>query len=374
MDQPSVSDLTIGDRIGDRYTLTGVLGRGGEGVVMAAWDEVLEMRCAIKILKDRHEPKHKLRFAREAELLMALGGEHVAEVFDVSELPDGRPYFVMDLLIGRDLRAELSERGRLPVDEAVGYVLEACEAMIHAHGRGIIHRDLKPANLFLVNDARGERSIKVLDLGLAKRLAPHGGSLALTESNDRMGTVAYMAPEQARALNNADARADIWSLGVVLFELLSGQRPFCGKGNPDTLFLIFTAPPKSLLLLRPEVPAPLAEVIAACLSKDPDARPPSMEALFALLAPFGPRRVDAGDTPSDTPTERDLDAVVQRDERTTTRVDEEEETAVEVHESRHPAGWSGIIPGKWMRDAGLSFAEVAGSISNMRFGEEEECA
>ncbi len=341
--------------------------------MMAAWDEVLGMRCAIKIIRDRHEPKHKLRFAREAELLMALGGEHVADVFDVSELPDGRPYFVMDLLIGHDLRKELAERGRLPVDEAVGYVLQACEAMMHAHGRGIIHRDLKPSNLFLIEDARGETSVKVLDLGLAKRLAPHGVSLALTESDDRMGTVAYMAPEQARALNNADARADIWSLGVVLFELLSGQRPFCGKGTPDTLYLIFTAPPKPLRLLRPEVPAPLAEVIAACLSKDPDARPPSMEALFARLAPFGPRRqVAGGDTRADTPTERDLGAVLPRDERTTTNVDEEE-TAVEVHESRHPAGWSGIIPGKWMRDAGLSFAEMAGSISNMRF-DEEECA
>src|SRR5450432_2337777 len=219
-----------GDLLAGKYRVENVLGEGGMGYVVAALHEQLNQRVAVKLLSPllSENEDSVTRFLREARAAVRIRSEHVARVLDVGELPDGSPYMVMEYLLGRDLAAELDEREHLDVPEAIDYVLQACEAVAEAHSIGLIHRDLKPSNLFLTRRPDGSPLVKVLDFGISKAIDQTGmvEQQALTTTSAVMGSPLYMSPEQVRSSKTVDARSDVWSLGVVLYELLSAAHPF----------------------------------------------------------------------------------------------------------------------------------------------------
>jgi hypothetical protein len=282
--------LQAGTILLGKYRVEHVLGTGGMAVVIAATHVHLLDRVAIKVLLPElaAAPEVAMRFLREAQAAVRLKGEHVARVIDVGALASGLPYIVMEHLDGHDLAAEIARRGPLPAGEAVDHVLQVCEAMAEAHGLGIVHRDLKPANCFLTRRPGGSPLVKVLDFGISK--APVEADHQLTRTHAVMGTPAYMSPEQLRASRDVDARSDIWSLGVVLHECLTGRRPFDG----DTLSAVCL---KVAVDPLPPLPAyvarELAAVVERCLAKEPAARFATVGELAAALAPFAGDRAAA---------------------------------------------------------------------------------
>lgn len=263
-----------------KYRVLGELGRGGMGVVLEAEHVGVSERFAIKLVRAEGGEGGVKRLMREAKLAAQVGGRHVARVYDVGSLGDGRMFLVMERLYGEDLQSALRRRGALPVDEAVGYVVQACEAVGRAHAAGVIHRDLKPANLFLSKEEGGV-VIKVLDFGLAK-LAERprlDDELSLTTSATIIGSPRYMSPEQIRDARGVDERSDVWSIGVILFEMLAGEPPFSGTTISGLWASIVADPPRPLKGLRPEAPAALVALVEACLAKDPRERPQSVAEL-----------------------------------------------------------------------------------------------
>src|SRR5581483_9981572 len=211
-----------------KYRVEGMLGQGGMGVVLKVTHLGLSEELAIKVLLPgaATNPEVTARFLREAQSAVRLRGEHVGRVSDVGMLPEGLPFMVMEFLRGVDLCGELARRTTLPVGEAVDYTLHACEALAEAHTLGIIHRDIKPANLFLTTRPDGTPLIKVLDFGISKA---SGLDSMATRTEMVMGTPGYMSPEQMKTAKDVDARTDIWALGIVLYECLTGKRPFYGE-------------------------------------------------------------------------------------------------------------------------------------------------
>jgi serine/threonine-protein kinase len=228
---------------------------------------------------------------REARSAVALSNEHVTKVLDVGTLENGAPYMVMEYLDGVDLDQILGRDGRMAIADATDVVLQACEAIAEAHSVGIVHRDLKPANLFATTRADGSRLVKVLDFGISK--AVHFGEgeapANLTTSGVVMGSPIYMSPEQIRSSKGVDARSDIWSLGVILYELIAGAPPFDGETLGDMLIKIVSEDPTPLAQLRSDVPPDLAAAIHQCLAKSVDARIQSVADLASRLLPFAPR-------------------------------------------------------------------------------------
>jgi eukaryotic-like serine/threonine-protein kinase len=215
--------------------------------------------------------------------------EHVARVLDVGTTESGTPYMVMEYLDGDDLAQVLATRGALPVEETVGFVLEACEAIAEAHSLGIVHRDLKPANLFLARRPSGKPIVKVLDFGISK--VPAGGKEAATTSaNALMGSPVYMSPEQMVAPNSVDVRTDVWCLGVVLYEMLSQKLPFEGETMPELVFTVVDRPHRPLRSVRPDVPEALGAVVDRCLEKSQAQRFANVAELARALAPFASAR------------------------------------------------------------------------------------
>src|SRR5882724_4501839 len=217
--------------LADKYRVERVLGQGGMGYVVAALHIQLQQRVAVKILMpDLCEDREAVeRFLREARAAVRIQSEHVARVLDVGTLQDGSPYMVMEYLSGRDLARELDALSQIPVLDAVHYVLHACEAVAEAHALGVIHRDLKPANLFLTYRNDGSPLVKVLDFGVAKALSRDSVELpSLTATQSVIGSPQYMSPEQVRSPKTVDFRTDVWSLGIILHELLTGAPPFDG--------------------------------------------------------------------------------------------------------------------------------------------------
>jgi eukaryotic-like serine/threonine-protein kinase len=288
--------VKAGDLVAGKYRVEEVLGEGGMGVVVCALHLQLDERVAIKfLLPDLLSiPEAVQRFTREARAAVKIKNEHVARVFDVGTLDSGAPYMVMEYLEGDDLAAWLERRGPLPVELAVDFVLEACEALAEAHAIGIVHRDLKPANLFCTRRPDGTPSIKVLDFGIS-RMTGTGGSaeLGLTKSSIMMGSPCYMSPEQMRTPHDVDFRADIWALGAILHELIVGRPPFPGESLPEVCLKITTAEPDRLGSLKPGVPPALDAVVLKCLEKVRDRRYPDVASLAAALAPFASERVRA---------------------------------------------------------------------------------
>ncbi|HEX3762946.1 MAG TPA: serine/threonine-protein kinase, partial [Kofleriaceae bacterium] len=222
-----------GTVLAGKYRIERRLGRGGMGLVLAAEHIELRSVVAIKCLHDAYARRSDvvMRFLREARASARLQSEHVCRVFDVDRLDTGVPYLVMELLHGRDLAQVLRATGPLDPATVAAYLVQACDAIGEAHAAQIVHRDLKPSNLFLTRRRDGAPLIKVLDFGVAK--APEEGSPVLTDASTVVGSPRYMAPEQIRAARIADARSDIWSLGVILYELVSGRPPFEGASLGD---------------------------------------------------------------------------------------------------------------------------------------------
>jgi serine/threonine-protein kinase len=225
-----------------------------------------------------------VRFEREARAASQLRSPHVARVFDVDALADGTPYIVMEFLEGRDLAAELMMRGPLPIADAVDYVMQACDAMAEAHRAGTVHRDIKPSNLFLATNF-GQPTIKVLDFGISK-VASEGLVPSVTTTRSTLGTALYMSPEQVRSAKHVDARTDVWSLGVVLYELLTASAPFGGETTTAVAAAIVADDPQHLRSLRPEVAPELESVVMRALEKNPALRFQNAGELATALGPF----------------------------------------------------------------------------------------
>jgi eukaryotic-like serine/threonine-protein kinase len=272
-----------------KYRIEGVLGRGGMGVVLGARHLVLHERVAIKFLSPEAllNGEAVARFEREARAAVRIKSEHVVRVMDVDRLDSGAPYMVMEYLDGEDLAALLRRSGPLPTDQAVEFVLQACVAVADAHVAGIIHRDIKPANLFCVRRSDGRLIIKVLDFGISKLTEPAASSTnAGTKTNTILGSPVYMSPEQLKNSKDVDGRSDIWALGVVLFELLTGRVPFAGQSIVELAVKIATQQPPRLESCRPDAPIGLEAVLARCLEKDREQRYPDVAELSLALLPF----------------------------------------------------------------------------------------
>ncbi|MFZ5890393.1 MAG: serine/threonine-protein kinase [Myxococcota bacterium] len=286
-------DVRPGELLADKYRIEQVLGQGGMGVVVQATHVQLDERVAIKFLLPAALANEEAvaRFAREARAAVKIKSEHVARVIDVGTLATGCPYMVMEYLHGGDLSQVIQQRGPLPIEEAVDYVLQASEALAEAHALGIVHRDLKPANLFHTRRADGSSCIKVLDFGISKitGLSGSGADLGMTKTSTVMGSPLYMSPEQMASSRNVDARTDIWSLGIILYELLAGRVPFVADTMPQLCAMILqqTAPP--LRSVRPDAPEALQAVLAHCLEKDPTRRFSNIAELASALLPFASR-------------------------------------------------------------------------------------
>jgi len=277
-----------------KYRIERVLGIGGMGVVVAATHITLEERVAIKFLLPQalQNGEATARFLREARSAVRIKSEHVARVTDVGELENGSPYMIMEYLEGADLGALAKQRGALPIDEAIEYVLQACEALAEAHALGIVHRDLKPANLFVATRADGTPSVKVLDFGISKvsGLANSGAELGMTKTTTVMGSPLYMSPEQMASAKDVDARTDIWALGAILYELLTGRVPFQADSITQLCVMILQQQPPPLRDKRPDAPQELQHIVLRCLERDRDRRYANVAEFAHALAPFAPRR------------------------------------------------------------------------------------
>jgi serine/threonine-protein kinase len=298
VESDSVSEQGVrqGDIIAGKYRIERVLGAGGMGVVVAAHHIGLDEKVAIKfLLPDMlKSPEVVARFTREARAAVKIKSEHVARIHDVGTLDTGAPYMVMEYLEGGDLAAWIQQRGALPVEQAVEFVLQACVAVAEAHGLGIVHRDLKPANLFCVRRADGQLSIKVLDFGISKVTgALESSGVGVTRTTAMLGTPLYMSPEQMQSSKGADAQSDIWSLGVILFELLTGKVPFDGESVAELAVKTATQPPPSLRGFRPELAPELEAVVLRCLDRDRSRRYRNVAQLAVELLPFAPQRARA---------------------------------------------------------------------------------
>jgi serine/threonine-protein kinase len=273
-----------GDVIDGKYVLIRVLGTGGMGIVFEAEHLRLKQRCAIKMLSPEmlRETEIIHRFEREARASALLKSPHVTRVTDVATTAAGVPYIVMELLTGHDLDGELQARRTVPYPEAVDYVLQACAAVSEAHTAGIIHRDLKPGNLFVAQEAEGV-IVKVLDFGISKMVEEDA---KLTSAGMTMGTALYMSPEQIRSAATVDARSDIWSLGVILYELVCGEPPFVGTSTQIAAAIVSEDAPQ--ITQRCPIPPALGAVIHRTLRRPPAERFASVGELAAALAPFAP--------------------------------------------------------------------------------------
>jgi serine/threonine protein kinase len=239
----------VGQRIGP-YEILGRLGSGGMGLVFSAWDARLQRDVAIKLLRDEYcTPEMRSRFLQEARAASGLNHPNICTIFDIGE-QKGDPYLVMELLKGQTLRQRIAD-GRLSLDDMVKVATEVADALTVAHAKGIIHRDIKPANIILVEKPGGRFQSKVLDFGLAKMDLGDGkeAPFDLTSIGSTVGTVSYMSPEQARG-ELLDARSDLFSLGVVMYEMATGQVPFRGATSALVFVQLLSHPPEAVRQLN----------------------------------------------------------------------------------------------------------------------------
>ncbi|MCX7807980.1 MAG: serine/threonine protein kinase, partial [Deltaproteobacteria bacterium] len=299
----SSKDL-VGTTIAGRYHLVRLLGDGGMGAVYKAADEVLRRFVAIKLLHPAvaERPAAIERFQREARAAAAIGHPNIIDILDFGF--DRRPYMVMEYLRGRSLSQVLATEGALPIRKAVTIAAHALAGLAAAHERGILHRDLKPANLMIIQRFGDPHFVKVCDFGFAALMGPStiDEAKSLTPERTLVGTPAYAAPERLRGDDRRDPRVDIYSIGVVLFEMLAGRRPFEAESLRELARAIKNDPPPRLSKLRPDIPEQLEAIVNKALAKDPNARFASASEFAAALVPFGGRNVTLDDEPSDSLT------------------------------------------------------------------------
>jgi eukaryotic-like serine/threonine-protein kinase len=280
-----IAEVASGEVLAGKYRIERKLGEGGMGVVYAATHLALDQPVALKLLRTEmaSHPEVAERFQREARAAAMIKSEHVARVLDVSILDSGEPYMVMEYLEGRDLEKTLEEDGPLTVARAASVIVEACHPLAEAHAQGIVHRDLKPANLFLAKQPGGRMVLKVLDFGISKATKD---SKKLTATSVIMGTPYYMSPEQIRTASDVDARSDVWALGVILYELVSGTLPFVGDNAASIIAAISMDAAIPLRQVAPGAPEGLARICDKCLLKDRDYRYRDVGELARALLPF----------------------------------------------------------------------------------------
>jgi serine/threonine protein kinase len=340
--------LAIGDIVADRYRVGPVIGAGGMGIVYKAQHIELGTWVAVKVIRPDIAQNSSLwrRFEREARALAALHNKNVVRVHDAGTLPSGLRYLVMEYLEGTDLRRLLVERGSMPVPEAVDHVLQVCSALGDAHRLHIIHRDIKPENIFLARFRACEPTIKLLDFGVARFLDDKG---QLTVPGRGVGSPRYLSPEQVLNAGSADQCSDIWGVGLLLYELISGRSPFEGLNAAQICLSICQGSFRSIATLCPELPPALCAAIMHCLEPDPKRRFQSAEEVMAALEPFSSRhlrgpKASAAEALSPTPPvprakKRARDAKAEPDPAEVTKT-------VAKKSSRSP--WCALVP-RWGR-------------------------
>jgi eukaryotic-like serine/threonine-protein kinase len=320
------SPVREGDVLAGKYRVTRIVAQGGMGIVVAARHLKLQQEVALKLMLPEllDHPEAAGRFLREARAAARLKSEHAARILDICELDSGLPYIVMELLEGDDLATLLPRFAPFPLEDAVDYVIQACEAVAEAHALGIVHRDLKPENLFLCTRRDGAPLVKVLDFGISKVTGgPDRASCARVTTREAMGSPSYMSPEQMRSTRDVDGRADLWSLGVILYELVTGRQPFTGMSIAEVCLAVTQDPPPPLGL--PNAPEGFEAVVSRCLAKDPGDRFACVADLVRALAPYAPRRSQAliasmlagAGVPGDEPSEPVWPLTVRPRERST---------------------------------------------------------
>ncbi len=284
--------LPPGTVLGGRYLLGEMLGEGGLSIVHAAFDRRLERNVAIKLLRgDRASAELLRRFVTEARTLARIQSRHVVGVLDLgvftNEDRERVPYMVLELLEGSDLRAFSRELGTLPPSWVALAALQACEALAAAHAVGIVHRDVKPENIFVVGDGvNASLEIKVVDFGIAKTPRPQQRQPRVTLEGEQLGSPGYMAPEQLCDARDVDERTDIWSLGVVMYELLAGGPPFCGGTQREICASILTGNYLPLDAINPSLPEGYVTIVHRCIQADRQLRFDDVLGLARALAPY----------------------------------------------------------------------------------------
>jgi len=306
----SYNPFRNGERLAGKYELIERLGAGGLGCVFAARHLGFDSQVALKFLHPEYasEPDVLACFKREARAGFQIDSKHVVRVIDLEELADGTPFIVMERLYGQDLQRVLASSGRLQVQRACDYVLQVCKGLRAAHALGIIHRDIKPGNLFLVSsdhDRELDEHVKLLDFGISKLCT--GTHLVQTAQTSQVaiGTPEYMSPEQVRGAPDLDTRSDIWSLGCVLYELLTGVAPFRRPTIVHSCAAVLEDEPVAPVTLVADLPAGLSALVMRCLAKEPKRRPQTVEALAEALESFSVagRRLQLTAATSSGPTE-----------------------------------------------------------------------
>jgi serine/threonine-protein kinase len=283
--------LDPGELVAGKFLIDRVLGVGGMGAVFSAIDQAtgdtVAIKCLLPIFADNTDVR--TRFLREGSATMRLKSPHIAQVSSTGTLDDGVPYIVMEHLDGRDLRTVVRGSGPLDVSTAAAYVGQVCAALSEAHALGIIHRDLKPANLFLTRLPGGAPLIKVLDFGIAKYTSASllGDQVEMTKTQTVLGSRAYMSPEQMLRPKEVDARADIWSLGVILYFFVTGRNPFTSDTTEGMIMKIVSGAAEPLATQLPDVPEGFDAIVMRCLSKRREDRFSNVTELARALAPFG---------------------------------------------------------------------------------------
>ncbi|HEY4013892.1 MAG TPA: protein kinase [Polyangiaceae bacterium] len=290
--------LGVGDLLDGKYRIVRVIGEGGWGVVYEGENVRTLKRVAIKVLRSHADVTADIRarFEREAQAGGRIGSAHIIEVFDLGVLSDGTHFMVMELLVGEDLGRRLRSVGPLPPVVAAKLVIQVLEGLAAAHAAGVLHRDLKPENLFLVRTRSGEDFVKILDFGVSKFNAP--GDPSATRTGAVLGSPFYMAPEQARGLKHIDGRTDLYSVGALFFESVTGRVPFDGENFNDLMFKIALSPRPNPLHFQPNLDPVLVAILMKSIAADPRERFATAEEFGSVLAAWV---VSQGASPSRAP-------------------------------------------------------------------------